>query len=141
MGYCTQQNLIDRFGEAEITQLADRDRDGEIDSAVIDGAIGDATAEIDGRLSAVLVLPAVAPDELVFRACDIARFRLYDDRATEAVRKRYYDAVAWLKDVAAGKVVIPGAVPTTATSGAVVGGIAVGTSSRVFADSVLAQMG
>jgi phage gp36-like protein len=141
MGYCTQQNLIDRFGDTEIIQLADRDRDGEVDTEVVDGAIADAAAEIDGRLSAVLVLPAVAPNELVFRACDIARYRLYDDRATEVVRRRYEDAVAWLKDVAAGKAVIPGAVPTTSTSGAVVGGIAVGTSSRVFSDAVLAGMG
>jgi phage gp36-like protein len=133
MGYCTQQNLIDRFGETEIIQHADRDQDGAIDTAVVDGAIADAAAEIDGRLSALFALPVPAPAELVFRACDIARYRLFDDGATDEVRRRYDDAVAWLKDVAAGRVAIPGAVPLTAT----VGGIAVGASSRVFSDATL----
>lgn len=41
MSYCTQADLIKRFGEAEITQLSDRAGEGDLDGAVIAGAIAE----------------------------------------------------------------------------------------------------
>jgi phage gp36-like protein len=137
MAYCAQQDLIDRFGELEITQLADRDLDGNIDTDVVDAACADATAEIDGWLSQRLTLPATTPQEVVRRACDIARYMLYDDKATEQVRERYEDALAWLKDVAAGRIAIAGALPTTDPVSS--GGIAVAAATAVFTEELFAK--
>lgn len=108
MTYATQQNLIDRFGESELIQLTDRGGLGEIDAVVIDRALADADAEINGYLAARYILPLVSPLPTVLEklACDIARYQLYDDRVTEAVETRYKNAVSLLRDVAAGRALL-----------------------------------
>lgn len=106
MPYITQAQLIDRFGQPELIQLTDRDGSaGAIVTAVLDAAIMDASEEIDSYLRVVrtLPLPAPVPARLVRVAGDLARYHLYDDRATEEVRTRYEDAIRWLRDVAAGR--------------------------------------
>jgi phage gp36-like protein len=106
MAYCTQQNMIDRFGEEELIQLTDRAGAGTIDAAVVQQAIDDAGGEIDGYVSAAghaLPLDPV-PRILTAYACDIARYRLYDDAATEQVTRRYDDAIKFLRNLAQGVV-------------------------------------
>ena len=105
MPYATLQNLTDRFGEDEILRLSDRDRSGDIDATVVAGKLADADAEIDGYLAGRYTLPLpVVPEALRRIACDIARYHLYDDRATEQVAKRYDDAIRFLKMVSKGDV-------------------------------------
>ncbi|BBL70331.1 gp436 family protein [Methylogaea oryzae] len=104
MAYAVKQDLIDRYGEAELIQLTDRASLGIIDDTVLGQAIGDAAAEIDGYLSGRYQLPlASVPSVLVRIACDIARYRLYDQAAAEQVTKRYDDAVAMLRSIAKGE--------------------------------------
>ena len=103
MPYCTLQDLIDRFGEEELLQLADRDRDGVIDAAVVDLALADADAEIDGYLRERYTLPLdPAPPPLTLAACRIARYQLYAVEPTDKVEADYQRALAWLRDVARG---------------------------------------
>ncbi|MDH5786403.1 MAG: DUF1320 family protein [Chromatiales bacterium] len=105
MPYCTKQNLIDRYGEEELIQLTDRAGNGVIDDGVLDQAITDAAAEIDGYLAGRYQLPlAVTPPILTVYACDMTRYRLYDDAATEQVEKRYQDAIKFLRLATDGKV-------------------------------------
>lgn len=109
MPYATQQDLIDRFGEEELVQLTDRAEPpaGAIDATVIGKALADADDAVNGYLAVRYEVPLASPPLVLNRmACDIARYYLYEDRVTEIVRKRYDDAVAYLKDVAAGKVVL-----------------------------------
>lgn len=106
MGYATKQNMIDRFAQAELIQLTDRGlpSTGAIVDAVLNGALADADAEIDGYLVGAYQLPlASVPKNLTAFACDIARYKLYDDRATEHVRQRYDDAVKYLVRVGKGE--------------------------------------
>jgi phage gp36-like protein len=106
MGYATKQNMIDSFSQAELIQLTDRETPatGAIVDAVLNRALGGADAEIDGYLVGVYQLPlASVPKNLVDIACDIARYKLYDDRATEHVRQRYDDAVKYLVRVGKGE--------------------------------------
>jgi phage gp36-like protein len=42
------------------------------------------------------------PQVIVQKCCDITRYRLYKDRASEEVSKRYDEAVAWLTNVSKG---------------------------------------
>lgn len=103
--YCTRADLITRFGEAEIVQLSDRAHSGAIDDAVVSQAIADAAAEIDGYLAGRYPLPLTdIPPLLNLYACDIARYRLFEDGAYEQVVERYNTALRYLRDVASGKV-------------------------------------
>ena len=117
MPYCTQQNLITRFTEQEIIQLTDRANTGVVDAAVVAEAIYDAEAEIDSYLTAYALPLAVIPPNFERLACDIARYYLYDDAATEQVIRRYDSAVAYLKEILNGKVNLSSGSSTEASAG------------------------
>ncbi|NWA40792.1 DUF1320 domain-containing protein [Pseudomonas reactans] len=107
MSYLTLEDLIRRFGRDEIMDLAEdrSDNTGEtVDQVKIDNAISDAAGEIDSALAGGgYRLPlAATPALLVAYGCDIARYRLYDNRATEQVTKRYDDAIKALRLIANG---------------------------------------
>ncbi|MBI2313581.1 MAG: DUF1320 domain-containing protein [Betaproteobacteria bacterium] len=107
MTYATQQDLVDRFGSQEILELTDRASAGSIDATVVARALADADAEIDGYLIGRYALPlASTPRVLTLVACDLARYRLYEDRATDAVRQRYEDQVRFLRALADGKIAL-----------------------------------
>ena len=55
--YITQQDLTERIGEDELTVLSDREGTGEINTAVVDRAIADATNEINMHLSSRYLMP------------------------------------------------------------------------------------
>lgn len=107
MSYCTQQNLVDRFGSAELIQLTNPNNPGAtaIDATVLAAAIADATAEINGYLTRYLPLSPV-PANFERIACDITRYHLYDDLATEQVKEHYKNHVGYLTRVAEGKISI-----------------------------------
>jgi len=104
MSYATKQDLIDRFGNTELAQLTDRTNGTTIDDTVLGKALADADAQIDAYISVTHTLPlSPVPATLVRIAGDIARYYLYEDRATEQVKERFNEAIAFLKNVAAGK--------------------------------------
>lgn len=119
MSYAAQANLETRYGSVELAQLSDRASGSVIDVTVVARALADADAEIDAWLGGRYALPlASVPAVLERVACDIARYRLYDDRATEQVRQRYEDAVRDLKAIAAGSLALAGiAQPAPADGG------------------------
>lgn len=127
MAYCTRQNLIDRFGEAELIQRTDRTGTGVIDDAVLNEAIADAGAEIEGYLTAYQLPLTTVPANLERIACDITRYYLFSDVKVELVQTRYDNAIKYLSLVAKGVVNLA---PDT-------GGTVVETAS----DSVLFQSG
>ena len=109
MPYATKQALVDRFGQAELIQLTDRSHrpPTTIDDTVLAQAMADANDEVDASVGVRYSLPlAAAPPILVRCACDLARFVLYDVRATEEVRNRAKDARAMLKAISTGAVTL-----------------------------------
>ncbi|ARO88177.1 DUF1320 domain-containing protein [Nitrosospira lacus] len=105
MSYATKQDLVDRFGIEELTQLTDRSDTSAIDDTVVTRALEDADAEINGYLATKYTLPILpVPTVLEKLACDIARYRLYDVRATDQLTQRYKDTIRFLQEVATGKV-------------------------------------
>lgn len=105
--YCTKQNMIDRFSEREIIQLTDTaiPGTGVINDTVLDAARSDAAALIDGYIQARYELPLANPPEiLTIKSCDIARYYLFDDKATEQIVDRYNQAVKYLEQVSMGKI-------------------------------------
>lgn len=103
MAYAALSDLELRYGADEVLRLADRDSDDSHDTGVIDAALDDASSEIDGFLSVRYSLPlAEVPGMLVRICCDIARYRLWSDDATEQIRQRYEEAIATLEKLASG---------------------------------------
>lgn len=113
MAYCTEDDLVGRFGGKEIMQLSDKGdadgvRTGEIDSDRVQLAIEDASSEIDSYLAAcydVASVHTLVEDEsvtiptLVRLCCDIARYRMYDslplntEASTSEPHRRYKAAI------------------------------------------------
>lgn len=111
MSYATLQSLRDRFGEAELVRLTDRATPptGAVAVDVVEQALRDASAEIDGYLAGRYRLPLeTVPAQLEGFCCDIARFRLFGDAATERhpARLRYEAAVRYFERVAEGKIAL-----------------------------------
>lgn len=107
MTYANLTDLIERAGEAEISQIADRDRDGEPDPDVIDAALTGADSVINGYVGAKHPTPLDPVPELVLTwAVSIARYRLHRNGAPEHVAQDYKDAIAALKDVSQGRIAL-----------------------------------
>lgn len=107
MPYCLVADLVARFGENEILTLTDRDGTGQISETIVEHAIDDASALIDGYLHGRYNLPLQPVPTVLTPICsDIARYQLYDNNAPEVVTKRYETAIAFLKAVGRGELTL-----------------------------------
>ncbi len=108
MSYASATDLEDAYGESELLQLADRDGDGLVDDPVLIAVLARADSLIDGYLATRYALPLTAPYPVALVAveCELARYWLFDDAAPDRVKDGYDQAIAWLKDVAAGRALL-----------------------------------
>lgn len=107
MAYATQQDMIERFGEREIIELTNREipRGDTVDADVLDRALEDAAGDVDSRLAGRFSVPLPNTPHLINRlCCDLARFYLYENAATEQVTKRYEMALKTLTSIAKGEI-------------------------------------
>ena len=105
MKYAVVQDMINIFGEAEMTQLTDRSEPpaGAYVAETIEQSLNDAEAEIDAYLAARYALPlAVVPDILKRTTCNIARYLLHGPAITDEVTRRYDNSISFLKSVSRG---------------------------------------
>lgn len=130
--YASAAQLLARYNAEEIAQRADASVpslvDGELLSkaaagedlsaysaeeqaaaaaalAKVNRALQDAEQTINTYLGGRYQLPlSNAPEVLERIACQIARFVLYDDSATDQVKTLYQDSIKFLESVAAGRV-------------------------------------
>ena len=108
MTYATLPDLIKRAGQQEILQIADRDRDGTPDPDVIEAAIRDGMNTVNGYVAAKYAVPLPSVPDLVRTwTVSIARYVLHRNTPPDHVRTDYEDAIKALKDVAAGRLVLP----------------------------------
>lgn len=128
--YVTELQFEQRFGATELADLLSEGNnyvEAENDSAGL----------IDGYLASRYPLPlATVPLMVKGWAADITRFKLWDERAPEEVRKRYEDALAQLKLAAQGIITLPAAVQPGQTAA---GGLSFGgySNERVFTKDTL----
>ena len=103
--YASVADMLSRFGEQDLILLTDREGRAEsIDNNVLEQALNDASAEIDGYLAGRYPLPlAHVPTILNRLCCDIARYSLSTEHAPEPVEKRYQAALRFLTSVGKGE--------------------------------------
>jgi len=105
--FASRDHLVERFGEAEIASLEDPDRIGEPDDQISSVALVGATQELLGYIAPRYGFTlSTIPITLRDFTCDIARYKMYKDRPTDEVDKRYKRAIAWGKDVSTGTVAL-----------------------------------
>lgn len=124
MSYTSQQVLVDRFGERLLLELTDRADPpaGAIDAAVVDRALEDTDAVIDGYLAGRYALPlAVTPPLLADLAAQIAVYKLHITSPDPKIGDDYKAAIATLTRIADGTVRLPaaGIEPTSSGSAGV----------------------
>ena len=143
--YASRNDMVLRFGEFEIANL--ESTLGGVDS--INSAIQDASDIADGYVGVKYPIPlSEVPKNLKIIICDIARYFLWKNEASEEIRKRYEDAIAFLKRVADGKAILTIKITNTAGQEEVVKAntspttMPIGTTYKggVFGDAVLDMM-
>jgi len=137
VAYATLQTLTDQVGIDEVTRSSDRDGSGAIDPGVVERALEDASSEIDSYVGSVYKLPLNPVPGIVVTYCGIIalyRMSLETGSYTEEKRKRYEDAIRWLRDVAKGVASLDGEVEAVPKSS---GGIRYFSESREFSRTKL----
>ncbi len=101
--YADRNDMVLRFSEREIVNL--ENTLGGVES--INSAIQDASDIADGYVGVKYPIPLPeVPKNLKIIICDIARYFLWKTEASEEARRRYEDAIAFLKRVADGKAIL-----------------------------------
>lgn len=107
MAYSTINDILKMLSEADLIELTAETDAGAYDPDVVERAIEDADAEIDGYVGTrYKVSRDPIPPVLRKYSVDIAIYNLYSRRqiVNEEWRKRYEDAVRYLELVAQGKI-------------------------------------
>lgn len=91
-------------GEQELIELTDRTGAGAVVESKVNDALDTGTSIADSYLGQVVSVPlTIVPKLVVTAVCDLARYQLYGDAPTEEVIRRRDQAIAWFKDVVAGR--------------------------------------
>ncbi len=121
MSYATLQNMLDRGLSQELIELTDKADvpPATINAAAVQLALDDAEAEINSYITAANIPTPLnpIPRVIVIRNIEIARYRLWGDRASEKVAADYKLALEWLQRLADGLIQLGDNVaPTEQTS-------------------------
>lgn len=110
MAYITQEDLLDELGERTLIELTDDTGSGEIAEQLVSKAIEFAVGAVESYLRTRYTLPVPSTQFIKSTCVTFAVYKLYAKRATFAddgvfkVKKIAYDeAMARLKDIAAGR--------------------------------------
>lgn len=136
MPYTSIPALTDRFGEDVLISLTDRAdlHTGVIDADVVNKAIANADAIIDGYAGVRYALPmAETPPLIATLAEDIAIYKLSVYDVDVKIKDEYDAAIAMLKSISAGSVRLPIAGVETPGSGS--SGARVTDRDRTFTES------
>lgn len=111
MSYTTLQNLTNRYGTDMLIGLTDRADipTGQIDTDVVDRALDNADALINGFLAARIALPMADTPALVKTlAEEIAIYKLHNGHVPPMIEADYKMALKSLESIARGLIKLPG---------------------------------
>lgn len=110
MTYATLEQLTERFGEKMMLDLTDRSRPatGVIDAGVVERALADTDAVIDGYVAGRYALPlSEVPPLLVDLAQIIAIYKLHSSSVSVKIKDDYDYALKALGQIATGTIRLP----------------------------------
>jgi phage gp36-like protein len=122
--YASVADMVGRYGEAELMRLSapEGQLSGPIDTTAVETALTDATSRIDSYLSSRYQLPvSPVPPAVVAACCALARFALglgNNQVPSESSKAERDDTTAWLKRLAEGNAMLPGATLAEDATGA-----------------------
>lgn len=131
--YATATELRDYLGEDDYLRVADRDGTGDADTEAVTSALDEASSLADSYIARWLPIASVPP-ALRRHVMAIATYSLAGNIQTDDQRRRYEDAIQWLRDVASGKASL-GIPPSETTVSA--GSVTYATETRVLTRSTL----
>ena len=123
MAYITNQDVIDRLGTSVAAQLSS-ETGSSVNAAVVTEVVNAAEGEVNGILAAKFATPvdvsvdAERANALKGVTLKVAVYHLMSRRppVSETYTKEHDEAIAWLHDVAAGRIKLPGALTPVATA-------------------------
>jgi phage gp36-like protein len=116
MPYATKDDLSPRrLSAVELAQLTDDVKGSEVNAQVVTDVLTEASGKIDSYCRMRYSVPLQASEQIKGLTLDIAEYLLFarKRRVPDDVRQRYDDAIAFLKDVSAGRAALDQ--PATAT--------------------------
>jgi len=138
MPYITKDDLSpSRVTAAEMVQLTDDTGSGAANDAVTNTILVQSSALVDSYCRQRYQVPLQASDQVKGLCSDIATYKLFlrRNRVSEEIRQAYVDALAFLKDVSAGKAGLDQ--PATATPQSGSGDVQVTQIEQAFSDDNL----
>lgn len=140
--YASVDDMAECFGLREVERLKSMHTDGV---KSVNRALADASERMNSYLSGRYGVPMTKTGQLKLCCCNIARYFLYFEKASDEVKERYKDEIRWLEMVASGKVKVTFNEPLTTEESQkayVLPALGVGDSykGKVFGDDVFATM-
>lgn len=135
--YITEALLEERLTTAKLTQLC-RGLTGAAKTAMIANVIERAEAVVDGYAASKYTVPVTANSLCEEWALVISEYELYKRGSSaeipEKIKDSYKDVMAQLKDLAAGKLMLPVATSAKGSNG---GSIAIRSDAPLYPDSAM----
>lgn len=138
MAYSTQADLVERYGAQLLVDLTDRGEtaSGAIDGGVVDRAIAEADALIDGYCAGRYVLPfASVPVQIGPISRQIAIYTLHVYTPDEKIEADYKAAIRQLEQIASGTLKLNAEGVASTTTGS--GGVRVNDRARPMTEQTL----
>lgn len=104
--YATQQDIINKYDEITLRRLSSKSNDGDINVVVVNDALSNASAIIDGYISSQYDLPLSSEVSLLRSYCvDIAVYEMATGQSmmSDDIKERHENAKKFLADVGKGK--------------------------------------
>lgn len=119
MAYATQDNLVPlRMSQKDLIELTDDDNTGQVNADIVTAALEEASGRVDSYCRGRYVTPLQVGDDVISLTIDIAMHLLFsrrrETRMSDTVQQRFDQAIAFLKDISAGKASLDQ--PTTQTT-------------------------
>jgi phage gp36-like protein len=125
MAYATQSDLVPlRMTVKDLTELTDDTKSGEINAAIVNAALEEASGRVDSYCRGRYITPLQPSDDVTSLTLDIAVYILFsrrrETRLTDTVQSRFDQAMAFLKDISNAKASLdqPASQPTPQSSAA-----------------------
>jgi phage gp36-like protein len=108
VAYATQDDLVPlRLTQKDLIELTDDSDSGRVNAVIVTAALEEASGRVESYCRQRYITPLQQSDDVKALTLDIAVYLLFsrrrETRVGETVQQRFDQAIAFLRDIAAGK--------------------------------------